>query len=166
MESRSTTEADNIRKTENQCSVTVATSLSTISLTTSSSACIQVSGVTTQPCSDQETMPRPVVTLRTDRNTGGLVNSTSNTCAASTSSQNTCTASASQDTCTALAGQDTCTASAGQNNQQVYSTDQSIFVTDKLGRQHYKASYTGPAAVFLRAAKFHSSTIKSHIIIM
>ena len=37
------------------------------------------------------------------------------------------------------------------------------FVTDKLGRKHFKIPHTGPAAVFLRASKFHSSTIQSHM---
>ena len=36
-------------------------------------------------------------------------------------------------------------------------------ITDNLGRKHFKVPHTGPAAVFIHAARFHSSTIQSHV---
>ena len=60
--------------------------------------------------------------------------------------------------------QDTSTAPPSPRCQDTtQSSNQDVFVTDKLGRQHFKISYTGPAAVFFRVAKFQSSTIQSHI---
>ena len=35
--------------------------------------------------------------------------------------------------------------------------------TDKLGRKHYITPHTGPAYVFVRAAKFYSSTSQTHV---
>ena len=52
--------------------------------------------------------------------------------------------------------------SGGTQPSDSTESSSSVFLSDKLGRQHLKCPHTGPATVVLRSSKFHSSSIQVH----
>ena len=177
LESKSSSRADMTLESENQCSLTITTLSGTVHLSTSNGGSTRYDkaqivtqpstsqdgtpGTVTQPSTSYDGAPRTVTQPSTSHDGAPRIvtqSSTSQDGAPRTVTQ----PSTSHDGAPGTVAQPSTSHDEAPQTSTQSSTSPS-YVTDKLGQQHFKIPHTGPAAVFVRAARFHSSTIQSHL---